>query len=148
MATILSLDVAVKSFADKIGLSVELVCQRLAEDIWNRITLRTPVDTGRARSSWIMSLGEPKAFMAQPKQPSTGKYSQQSTPPPDPAAPFPTDVDIDGTQPIYITSAVLYIEYLEGGSSQQAPNGMVALTLIEVQAEMQKTLEEIAKKIE
>ena len=37
---------------------------------------------------------------------------------------------------IYITNNVDYINELDKGSSQQAPNGMVSLTINEVQAQL------------
>ncbi len=38
-----------------------------------------------------------------------------------------------GKRPIYITNNLPYISKLENGSSKQAPNGMVNLTMNEVQ---------------
>lgn len=93
--------------ARALGLATETIVRRVAVDLHGRITLRTPVDTGRARAGW--GLGEvPSVPGIQP---------------------------ITGHQPVYITNNVPYIVYLEQGSSQQAPIGMVRVSLAEIEAE-------------
>ena len=43
----------------------------------------------------------------------------------------------DGTKSVFITSALDYIKYLDQGSSQQAPAGMVNITIAELEAEVE-----------
>lgn len=140
---VLTLDVAVAEFAKQIDLAVQLVMERLALDLWNKITLRTPVDTGRARASWQLSIGAPSLVVSPSLGPYTGKNSKLNTPPGEPAAPFPTDVEITGDDIVFICNSLPYIEALEDGHSQQAIAGMVQVSLAEVMAEIELLLEGI-----
>lgn len=116
------------AFAKKADLAIAFVVQRIATDLFAHIVgnfpaHRHPVDTGRARAGWAMSIGAPVAPV-----PAPGKY---------PAAPVPPDfTQIDGTQVVYILNNVQYIGALENGHSKQAPNGFVHLSLMEIEAEL------------
>lgn len=140
---VLTLDVAVKKFAEKINLGIAAVVERLALDIFNRITERTPVDTGRARQSWQVTIGEVGTFVPPSLGKGTGANKGKDTPPQNPVAVFPTDINIDGKQPVFITSALVYMEKLENGSSTQAPAGMVRLAIAEVEAEIEAILADL-----
>lgn len=116
-------EVDLDDFAKKIGATRKAVFQKATLDIWNGITLKTPVATGRARSSWNVAVGNPD-----PSIPPEGERGM----------PAPPDVKrVDGNQVVWITSNLPYIEPLEHGHSQQAPNGMVTLTIAEFLAEIQ-----------
>lgn len=120
---LLNLDAATGKFAEKLGLTLEVVLRKLAIDLHTAITKRTPVDTGRARASWNIAQGEPLLDVPPP--------NEGEAPLPSPGV--PTFV-VDGTAPIYITSSLVYIEALENGHSSQAPAGMVAVSLAEAEA--------------
>lgn len=99
----------------------------------------TPVDTGRARASWGVSIGPPELG----KFPPPGEYSN------------PNPLDLTGGlaglgpyQEVWVTSNLPYIRVLEyggypnparggegkvsGGYSKQAPRGMVRVTFDQV----------------
>lgn len=135
-------------FAKLLELRVNIVLQRLALDMMGRIILRTPVDTGRARSSWDLSIGTPSEWVP-PEREGKGKkivagqtftMSDNAGSSVDSKA-FATAKDITATQPVFIVSNLDYIEALENGHSKQAPVGMVVISLAEVEAEIELLLE-------
>jgi hypothetical protein len=115
-----------EKFAKALNLNLRTVVQRVALDAYTRITLRTPVDTGRARSSWQLSVKNPSGAVPPP-----GTY----------AAPGPPDVSgITGEEEVWIASNLDYILPLEQGHSGQAPSGMVMITAAEISAEIEQYL--------
>lgn len=91
---------------------------------------RTPVDTGRARASWNIS-----EEYADLKVAPEGNHGM---PPPSSGGVKGGAVGgISGKKPIFISNNLEYIVPLEFGHSKQAPNGMAALAIAEVLAELQ-----------
>lgn len=87
-----------------------------------RVVLRTPVDTGRARGNWQLTIGEPAdSIIEEIRDPSTvitaGAQELRA---------------LEAFTVIFITNNVPYIIALEGGHSTQAPRGMIGLTLQEL----------------
>jgi len=98
---------------------------KLAFELLTRIVFRTPVDTGRARGNWQIGIGEAPTGLTEDDEDGSqtnaeglrrlGEYTS-------------------GVVTIWIVNNVNYISFLEDGSSQrQAPAGMVALSLAEVE---------------
>jgi hypothetical protein len=104
---------------------------RSALDLMNRIILMTPVDTGRARGNWQLTQRSP----AEGEIPENdANVSSAETPPS--AIMKQAEQTATGSQPgddIWISNNLPYIEVLEEGHSKQAPHGMVALALVEVE---------------
>jgi hypothetical protein len=128
---ILKLDAAPAALAKALGIGVEQVMQKLTIDLQARIVQRTPVDTGRARSSWITTTEQPSDWT--PPEGATGNP---------PAVPT---TDIDHQKKVFIVSNLPYIEPLENGHSQQAPAGMVAVSIIETEAEVANIIQQLRK---
>lgn len=116
--------------ADRIGVntSKELQVAALAGDQVG--VIRTPVDTGRARSNWTVSIGEPE--LVDKPGPNTGSKATNEG-----AATAQAlaqafnalrgyDVKFG---PIFITNSVPYIIPLDEGSSPQATAGMTAFIM-------------------
>lgn len=115
-------------FAQQIGADVALVRKKVAFDFMERTVSRTPVDTGRARASWNMADGAPDSSVA----PEGARNPQAAI---DEA--LAKRLSVSFTQPFAVTwvsNALPYIEILEMGSSQQAPNGFVRISLSEIEA--------------
>jgi hypothetical protein len=95
----------------------------LALETYTRITLRTPVRTGRARGNWHITINQTsdrildRVAKGGPPPGELGKLN------PSTVQKFPD---------IYIQNALPYIGELENGSSKQMPQGMVAVTLTEM----------------
>lgn len=130
------------AFAKKLGIARQTVYRRVSLELWNGITKRTPVDTGRARSSWNLAIGKPDSFVPAGLIKGTGAHKDDSSPPTEPSAGPPDVSKVDGTEVVWITSNLDYIEALENGHSKQAPRGMVMITVIEVVAKIQLLMEE------
>lgn len=102
--------------------------RELSFEVFNRIVLKTPRDTGRAAASWNHSEGvsdtsiRPEGSYGLPALKPTGGRFQSGG----------IFSDIPAYPVYWVTNALPYIGKLETGSSRQAPAGMVATTLAEL----------------
>ena len=95
-----------------------------------RIIMRTPVRTGRAKNSWHTVKGnEPDAF----------QYTDNEGNAFDGALGLPAGDPWEAV----VGSNVVYMIALEAGHSRQAPNGMVAITLAEIEGGLDRRLDQI-----
>lgn len=122
-----SFSMQLDQFSKKVGLAVETVTRRVAFDLYARIIRKTPVDTGRARGSWTIAptVANRQVLPVQPK----------GTVAPLPQLRVPT---IKAGERLVISNNLPYITALEDGHSQQAPAGMVALSIAEVETTMRR----------
>lgn len=142
-----------KKFAKVIDVNLGIVVTKIALDVFTRITKRTPVDTGRARASWAISQGSPSGMVppvgAYGKKTKTNELTSGLT-----GATLGTSAQgstasgdisgaegIDGTKSVFVTTALDYVQFLEKGSSKQAPAGMVEIILAEVEVEIEFIIE-------
>lgn len=120
------------AFAKIVDINLRDLMRMLILKVWTGVTLKTPVDTGRARAAWGIVFGEP-TIAPIPE----GTYG---------APAFPAEIQVvDGSQVVYIINALDYIEALEDGHSQQAPAGMVRVTLAEIELEINAIIAEASK---
>lgn len=89
----------------------------VAMELEERVKMKTPVDTGAARASWNGSVGQPE-FQAKGSMTAVAGMTEPDT--------------------VYITNAMEYASALENGHSAQAPAGMVALSIAEIEAKYSK----------
>ena len=127
MATAQEFAAALRAEGARTPLQIDRFLRRVAFEVFTRVVRRTPVDTGRARLSWNIARNQADESVA-PENPSQGRRalttSNQKL----------TRIRPDKRmQPIHISNNLEYIRFLEEGSSTQAPQGMVAITLAEVQ---------------
>jgi len=120
----------------------EVVFQKLALDALAKLTLKTPVKTGRARGNWQVTIGSPSYSYDESKTDSSGGEANQ-----DPGLTFEnasgggavisegsaTIMNAPDYSIIWISNNVPYIMVLEEGSSSQAPTGMLANTMNELE---------------
>lgn len=88
------------------------------------VILMTPVDSGRARANWQVTMAEPATGEADATDPSGGDTLAKAT------------AAVERIQPYsvsWVSNNVTYIEELEVGTSKQAPQGMMAVTLARIQ---------------
>lgn len=129
MAGSFSADIA--KFVLKTKGKAETVVKKVSFDMFSRIQTRTPKDTHRAVTGWQVTINTPGG-----SDPGPGQYSK----PPAPVIPaFKLGDDI------YFCNNVHYVPYLEYGTapygfSQQAPAGMVRVTITEYQAFLAKAV--------
>lgn len=113
--------------------------KRISLDALARVVAKTPVDTGRARLNWQLTIATP----AQGSLLGADVFKV-----PAPAAPISAESStafangsaaISGLQPfaiVWLSNNLPYIQRLEDGwSKKQAPGGMLGLTIQELQAQ-------------
>lgn len=127
--SLINMDIAPAAIAERIGQPLRVVLTKIALDLHTKITERTPVDTGRLRASFQITAASPTQTT-----PPSGQYPRPASPP------LPK---ITGEEPIFIASALPYAEAIENGHSAQAPAGMVAISIIETEAELAHTLAQL-----
>ena len=99
--------------------------QRAALEAATRVVLKTPVATGRARGSWQTVEGGPGASEGIGEDPSGSAAISQAAAA---VAAFSPNVSF-----ATVYSNLEYMPALENGHSEQAPNGMVAVTVAELE---------------
>jgi hypothetical protein len=104
--------------------NVALVMQMATVEFYRQVIISTPVDTGRARNGWNITIQAPSMTV-----PPEGKYSMPNIE----EHGLSTIISVTPDQVIYITNRVPYIENLNKGSSQQAPARFVELAAERVQ---------------
>jgi len=115
-------------FADKVELDLGQLRRRVTLGLKEKIERRTPVDTGRLRGSWAVSDGSPSGF----------------TPPEGSGGIGPVEATFsDPYQISYVTSNLPYVLAVEYGHSQQAPQGMVRVSLAEMETELEGAFGEL-----
>jgi hypothetical protein len=119
-----SVDVA--SLAEKINVNVATVVRTAATQLYGKLIERSPVDTGYFRRNWQVSIDTPAEGTVGDKPAKGGTIP----------APPPLDIP-KGALHVWICNNVVYAEALENGHSKQAPNGMVAISVAEVEAGME-----------
>jgi len=113
--SITNFNAQIKDFAKKHEMDIEKTVRTIALHVWNGVTNKTPVDTGRARANWNLATGS--ADTSTTISTSEKHFSLSKG---------------DGKKVIYITNNLPYINMLENGSSRKATRGMVAVTLAEI----------------
>lgn len=119
-----------KQFEVKVQSQSTAVVKKVVLEMFTRVMKRTPVDTGNARVNWEIGVNEIKSTVATAAaiegehqvsaQALLAGLSELST--------------FKAGQTVYITNNVEYIQILEdGGSKDQSPQGMVAITVREFQ---------------
>lgn len=123
----------IAEFAQKLRIKAGTLQKKITFDMHADIMKRTPVDTGRARANWFVSVGLPSKDVAEfPGVPTNyamkkGKRVKvRNAEIPQPPAP---ELEIDGTRNTFIINNLPYIKALDEGHSKQAPNGMVKLAM-------------------
>ncbi len=97
--------------------------KRIVLEALRRIVLRTPVDTGRARGNWQTAIGQPLASQLD----TLDKAGQETI-----DKGLQAIAELPPYSVVWISNNVDYIEFLEAGSSKQAPAGMVSITVEEL----------------
>lgn len=125
-------------FADLIDVQFDTAVRRIVFELYDKITRRTPVDTGRARASWMISQGSAGTETAPESERVDAKSANK--------AQRAKVRDIVKTRAkIWIYNNLPYIKPLEDGSSEQAPQGMVALSVAEVEAKIDAMIEAVER---
>ena len=103
-----------------------LFVQKIALQVLRGVVLKTPVDTGRARGNWQVTIGEPAEGEVANLDPSGGSTISEGT---------ARILGAINFVVIWVVNNLPYIERLEDGYSTQAPEGMVVVTLAEIETQ-------------
>jgi uncharacterized protein CbrC (UPF0167 family) len=110
----------IDKFVAGIPDKVMTIQKKIALEALRMIVERTPVRTGRAKGNWQVTIGQPaiealNAFDIEGMETVRQGLAALS--------------DLPPYQVVYITNNVNYISFLEEGTSEQAPKGMVSVTV-------------------
>lgn len=115
---------------------VNQLMRALSLEALGRIMLKTPVDTGRARANWNVSIDAPDTSTNEAATIADAPAKQAE------GGARIAGADFFAGDEIYITNGLPYIKPLEDGHSKQAPQGMVAVTV----QELKPLADQIARK--
>lgn len=107
------------------------IIRAISLDALSRIIFKTPVLTGRARGNWQVAIAEVDEDQILETSDKSGIGTIQNG-----AAFLAEYKNATGFPVIVIYNNLPYINRLENGWSDRAPNGMVAVTLTELRAEV------------
>jgi hypothetical protein len=111
------------NFTKKVPAMATVIQKKVVLEALRRLVMRTPVDTGRARANWQVTISEPSEGQVD----STDVEGNAAI-----AKGLAALTGLPDFQVIWISNNVDYIEFLEHGSSKQAPEGMLAVTVEEL----------------
>lgn len=112
-------------FDQEIEPLVKQVTQKIAMEALTRVVMRSPVDTGRFRGNWTVSVDAPNDWTSETVDPGGQGAIQRGS---------VAIMGIEVPKVIYVQNNLPYANRLENGWSQQAPAGVVAVTFSELQA--------------
>lgn len=124
MSSLATFNSKIAAFASHIESALVVPLQKkIALEALSRTVQKTPVLTGRARGAWNVSLSGPNLQAGGKSDIGGGNTVSRGA----------AVIDqVDSYSEIWIGNNVEYIIPLEYGSSQQAPRGMLRLTLQEL----------------
>tara|TARA_R110000765_G_scaffold141381_3_gene242249 strand:+ start:693 stop:1079 length:387 start_codon:yes stop_codon:yes gene_type:complete len=115
-------------FADQIEGGMAVFRRRVILGLKEKVERKTPVDTGRLRASWAASDSTPSTYA--PSKGASGLGPIEGS--------FSEAFDIS-----YLVSNLPYAAVIEFGGSKQAPQGMVRVSLAELETELEATFGEL-----
>ena len=114
-----------KAWERKTERKMDLAVRKIALEMFRKIILKSPVDTGRFRGNWQLAIGSvPEGTLELDDKTGTATIAKGAA----------TVMGINAGDTIYFANNLPYARRLEEGYSQQAPAGMVALTVQQFQS--------------
>lgn len=119
----------IERFAKKTGIALDRAVRMIVIEVGSSIIRMTPVDTGRLKGEW--------QFTIQPATSETGLTGNASQ-----AKLVGDSIEFKAGTVGYITNLMPYAIPMEMGGSQQAPAGMVRVTLERFQQIVSRAIQE------
>lgn len=112
----------VERWSNNAKAKADLIVRKLALDMFTRVVLRSPVDTGRFRGNWQVRIGSvPTGVLDKVDKSGNIAISNINS----------EALSFKAGQVIYLVNNLPYARRLEHGWSKQAPAGMVKITVQE-----------------
>ena len=111
--------VPLQALADKIKLDLETLTRKSTFDLFAKVNLRSPRDTGRFIANWNVSFGTPNVTYTDSTD--IGRANREVA--------KALTLPLGGVT--YMANGLPYAYELEKGHSNQAPRGMVEVSVIE-----------------
>jgi len=125
-----------QAFGELVQQEADEVFQIVATEVGQSVINLTPVDTGRALSNWNAGINAPDDVYRETEDPLDSKTSARL------AGEFKA---LKFGDTAYITNATPHVPFLEYGSSKQAPNGMIRITLARFNNIVQDAVSKVSK---
>lgn len=126
----------VTKWTRKVESRLDTAFRKIALDVFSRVILRSPVDTGRFRGNWQVSIGAIPSGTVELND-KTGQATISSV--------QAEVLNLKAGEIIFLVNNSSYSLPLEYGHSSQAPNGMVRLTVQEFQPIVDAVAREVSK---
>ena len=115
----------VRAWERKTERKMDLAVRKIALQMFTRIILKSPVDSGRFRGNWQLAIGSvPEGTLELDDKTGTATIAKGAA----------IALGMNAGDIVYFANNLPYARRLEEGYSQQAPAGMVALTVQEFQS--------------
>lgn len=112
----------IQRFVDKANGNVDLVVRKVSLDLFRRVIMKSPVDTGRFKGNWQVAIGSiPSGTLVVDDKSGNATISRVTA----------ATLGLHAGQVIYLVNNLAYARALEYGWSKQAPAGMVRLSVSE-----------------
>lgn len=131
-----SFELDIARFVEKAKGNVDLVVRKVALDVFKRVIMKSPVDTGRFRGNWQVAIGSiPAGTLQIDDKAGTATIAKVTA----------ATMRLQAGQVITLVNNLVYARALEYGHSKQAPNGMIRLTLTEFGSVVSKAAADLPK---
>lgn len=131
-----SFELDISKWVSKAKGNVDLVIRKISLDLFKRVIMKTPVDTGRLRGSWSVSIGAIAPATIQLNDKSGSATISRVT---------AATLNLKAGDVITMVSNLPYSRRIEFGYSKQAPAGMVRISIAEFPQVVSKAASEVNK---
>lgn len=137
-------ELQIQKFVDKAKGNADLVVRKIALDMFKRVIIKSPVDTGRFKSNWQVAINAiPGGTLGASGKDKAGNATYDS----DGSLARVSAIALTSKagDVIWLVNNVSYANRLEYGWSEQAPKGMVRLSIQEFNSVVSKAANEVPK---
>lgn len=129
-------ELQISQFVEKAKGNLDLVVRKIALDMFRRVVMKSPVDTGRFKGNWQVAIGVmPAGVLSLDDKSGTATMARVTA----------ATLALEAGQVIYLVNNLEYARALEYGHSKQAPSGMIRVTIQEFNAAVNKAANEVRK---
>lgn len=116
--------VDISKFIDKAKGQEQVVVRKICLELFNKVILKSPVDTGRFRANWNAAINYPDNSVSNSlDKTGIGTIAKNNA--------IISNFNVNDSS-IYLTNNLPYAQRLEYGYSKQAPQGMARLSVMEI----------------